>query len=141
MARKIRRHTKFILPLKIPLTKETLYKHGSKFLLNNAQSDRISFSLLKNRDNKTRKIENISYEINIENRWEWVVRYDDHSSEGELHRHNRISLDDEKGIVSASGIKKYKNKDFELDWVCKDIKRNYLKLRRRILKNSGLDLY
>ena len=88
-----------------------------------AKTDRISFSILRNEKNKLRKIENISYEIAIEDRWEWIVRYDDHGGNGILHRHFRISLKDVRVVESAAGIKKYKNKNHELTWVCNDIKR------------------
>lgn len=73
--------------------------------------------------------------------WEWVVRYDDHGGTGLLHRHFRISLTDNSQVESTAGIKRYKNKDYELTWVCNDIKRNYLTFRSKFLKNMGLDLY
>lgn len=141
MVKKIRKHVKYIYPLKKPKVKEDLFTKKGDILLNLAQEDRISFSVLRNNKNKIRKIENISYEININNGWEWVVRYDDHGGTGLLHRHVRISLKDESDVESAAGIKKYKNKDFELTWVCEDIKRNYLVFRKRFCKNSGVDLY
>lgn len=141
MVKRIRKHFKYILPIKTPILKETLYTQTSNFTLNTAQLDRISFSVLRNSKQKLRKIENISYEINVDGYWEWVVRYDDHGGIGSLHRHIRISLRDESNVESTTGIKKYKNKDYELTWVCNDIKRNYLVFRKQFRKNSGLDLY
>lgn len=141
MAKRFKRRVRRIPPLKVPAVKETLHTHSSNFHLNTAQQDRISFSVLRNDNNKLRKIENISYEININDNWEWVVRYDDHGGAGSLHRHIRVSLKDNSEVQSTDGIKKYKNKDFELTWVCDDIKRNYLDFRRKFLKNSGVDLY
>lgn len=141
MTKKIRKHSRFILPIKIPPIKEVLRAHKGNVPLNVAQADRISFSILSNEDYRVRKIENISYEISIENKWEWVVRYDDHDGKGDLHRHYRVSLEDETEIESTAGIKKYKSKDLEFKWVFRDIKRNYLQFRRRFLKNLGLDLY
>ncbi|OGE19744.1 hypothetical protein A3J21_01105 [Candidatus Daviesbacteria bacterium RIFCSPLOWO2_02_FULL_43_11] len=141
MVKRIRKHSKNILPLKKPIIKETLCTQTSNFALNTAQLDRISFSVLRNSKQELRKIENISYEINIDGHWEWVIRYDDHGGLGSLHRHIRISLKDNSDVESAAGIKKYKNKNHELTWVCKDIKRNYLIFRRKFLKNNGLDLY
>lgn len=141
MGRRIRRHIKFVLPLKKSKQKEELHTHSGHIPLNIAQADRISFSVLRNNKNKIRKIENISYDININDKWEWVVRYDDHGGLGPLHRHYRVSLDDDKEVESSAGIKKYKDKSNELTWVCKDIKRNYLKFRSKFLKNLGLDLY
>lgn len=141
MTKKIKKHVKFVYPLKKPKTKETLLSHSGNVPLNIARSDRISFSVLKNEKHQTRKIENISYEININDNWEWVVRYDDHGGTGQLHRHYRISLKDNRQIDSTAHLKKFKNKDNELTWVCKDIKINYLIFRSKFLKNNRLDLY
>lgn len=141
MVKRIRKHRKNILPLKKPSLKENLHPQTGSIPLNIAQTDRISFSVLKNEKNNLRKIENISYEISIHDKWEWVIRYDDHGGSGFLHRHIRISLKDNSAVESADGIRRYKNKDYELTWVCDDIKRNYLMFRKKFLKNSGLDLY
>lgn len=141
MVKRIRRHFKNIFPLKKPKIKENLHTQTGNIPLNKAQADRISFSVLRNEKNNIRKIENISYEINIDDDWVWVVRYDDHGGTGSLHRHIRISLKDDSNVESTIGIKKYKNKDYELTWVCNDIKRNYLIFRKQFRKNSGLDLY
>jgi len=118
-----------------------LHIQSGNIPLNKAQTDKISFSVLRNEKNRLKKIENISYEINIDGHWEWIVRYDDHGGKGPLHRHFRVSLKDNKIVESTGGIKKYKNKDYELTWVCNDIRRNYLIYRSKFLKNIGLDLY
>ncbi len=141
MTKRIRRHFKTILPLKKPVLKEALHTQEKSVLLNRAGTDRISFSVLRNDKNQLRKIENISYEVNIKDKWEWVARYDDHGGAGLLHRHVRVSLQSSSDVESSEGIKKYKNKDHELAWVFKDIKRNYWIFRSKFLKNSGLDLY
>lgn len=141
MVKRIRKHHKNIILLKKPVLKESLYTKTGSIPLNIAQTDKISFSVLKNEKNNIRKIENVSFEININNHWEWVVRYDDHGGSGSLHRHIRISLKDDSSIESLSGIKKYKNKDFELTWIIDDIKRNYMVFRKNFLKEEGLDLY
>lgn len=141
MRKRIRKHIRIIYPIKPPALKEALHKHKGNVPLNIAQTDRISFSVLRNENNRLRKIENISYEIFIKGCWEWIVRYDDHGGNGSLHRHFRVSLKDESIVESTAGIKKYKNKDHELTWVCNDIKRNHLVYRSKFLKNIGLDLY
>lgn len=139
--RKKKKHPKKIYPIEKPPIEETLHTQNGNVPLNIAQTDRISFSVLRDERNRIRKIENISHEINIKGKWEWVVRYDDHGGKGYLHRHYRLSLEDDSNIVSIAGIKKYKNKDHELTWVCKDIKRNYFIYRSKLLKKIGLDLY
>ena len=141
MVKRIRKHFKNIFPTTKPIPKEILHTQNGNIPLNIVQADRISFSVLRNEKNKVRMIENISYEIYIEDHWEWIVRYDDHSGTGLLHRHLRVSLKDNSSVESSTGIKRYKNKDYELTWVINSIKRNYLALRRSFLKNEGLDLY
>ncbi len=141
MARKFRRHHRKNYLIRKPIIKETLHTQNGNIPLNIAQTDRISFSVLRNEKNSIRKIENISYEISIENDWEWIVRYDDHGGTGILHRHFRVSLKSSQEVESSAGIKKYKNKNYELTWVCNDIKRNYLIFRSKFLKNNSLDLY
>lgn len=139
--RRIRKHVRKVIPIKRPQIKEDLYTKKGNIPLNIAQTDRISFSVLRNNKKRIRKIENISYEINIEGKWEWVVRYDDHGGQGSLHRHFRISLKDNRDVESSIGVKTLRNKGDQLTWVCKDIKNNYLALREEFLKNIGLDIY
>jgi hypothetical protein len=141
MGRKIYKHVRIIQSFNKPLPREDLHTQNGSVFLNRASVDRITFSVLRNSKDNIRKIENISYEILIDNRWEWVVRYDDHGGLAQLHRHVRFSLEDARSVVSSYGIKNFKSKDGQLTWVCKDIKRNYLIFRRKFLKNSGLDLY
>lgn len=123
-------------------SKEKIQTQQGSVPLNISQSDRISFSVLRDKNNKLIKIENISYEINIEDMWEWVVRYDDHGGTGSLHRHTRISLENSMEVESATKIsKKAQEKADELTWVFNEIKKNYLTFRSEFLKNNGLDLY
>ena len=140
MRKRIKKHKTPVTLLKPVKLKEELYQHVGRVPLNRALTDRISFSVLRNNKNNIRKIENVSYEILIEERWEWVVRFDDHGGQGNLHRHRRVSLKDEKVIEDNERIKRYTNKNHELTWVCnKDIKKNHLSYRMKFLRNSGLD--
>ena len=141
MHRKFKKHKRLILPIRKPVLKEKLHTQNASVPLNIARSDRISFSVLRNERNNIKKIENVSYEIMSNEKWEWVVRYDDHGGLGPLHRHVRISLKDDRVVESSDDIRRYKNKDYQLTWVCKDIRRNYLIFRNKFLKNSRLDLY
>lgn len=141
MVKKFRKRAKHFYLIKKPIIKEKLYTQTGNIPLNIAQTDRISFSVLRNDKNDLRKIENISYEINIDNSLEWIVRYDDHGGTGSLHRHIRISLKDNRSVESTDGIRRYKNKNYELTWACNDIKKNYLRFRKNFLKHSGLNLY
>lgn len=141
MRKKIRKHIPKVLPLKKPLQKENLNTWSGDVPLNVAKSDRISFSVLINEKRNIRKIENISYDILIENEWVWIIRFDDHGGVGLLHKHTKITLNDERDIESYEGVKKSKSKRKQFNWAFKDIKRNYLIYRSKFLKNSELDLY
>lgn len=141
MSKRIKRHRRPLIVLTKPDIIEPLFYQKGSIFLNIAKVDRISFAVLRNKTNNIRVVENISYEIFINGKWETVVRYDDHNGIGPLHRHIRISLSDTREVQSVDGIRKYKNKDFELTWVCNDIKRHYLNFRAKFLKNSGVDLY
>ncbi len=141
MTKRIRKHSKHIFSFKKPKIKEELHLQTGNIPLNIANLDRISFSVLRNSKNNIRKIENISYEVNLNDNWEWIVRYDDHGGVNLLHRHFRVSLKSDQEVESTAGIKKYRNKDYELTWVINDIKRNYLVFRKSFLRAQGIDLY
>lgn len=141
MARRIRKHIPRVLPLKKPLKKEDLTTFSGDVPLNIAKSDRISFSALMTKKREIRKIENVSYDILIEDKWINIVRFDDHGGIGVLHKHTKIALNDERDIESYEGIKKSESKIKQFNWAFKDIKRNYLSYRSKFLKNSRLDLY
>ncbi len=53
--------------------------------------------------NKTIEVVNVSYEIKIEENWFTILRYD--SAHGYLHRHSRVSLDDEKETTTRESVK------------------------------------
>ncbi len=141
MVKRIRKHSKVVLILKKSEKKEKLHSQKNNFPLNKAQIDRISFSVLRNEKNNIRKIENISYEININDKWEWILRYDDHGGKGSLHGHLRISLAGQKYVEISSPVVKYKTKEAELSAICNLIDNNYLNIRTEFVRNNGLDLY
>lgn len=70
MRKKIRKHIKRIIFQKKPPQKEVLHPHAGNVPLNIVLQDRISFSVLRSESNHIKKIENISYEINIDGKWE-----------------------------------------------------------------------
>ena len=114
MGKKIGKHIPKILPLKKPLQKENLKTWSGDVPLNIAKYDRISFSVLINEKRNIRKIENISYDILIENEWVWIIRFDDHGGVGLFHKHTKITLNDERDIESYEGVKKSKVRESSL---------------------------
>lgn len=141
MAKKIRKHIVKNVLLKKPVPKEELTTWNGNIPLNIAKYDRISFSVLINKRREVRKIENISYDILIDDRWVNVLRYDDHGGIGLLHKHTKVAINDTREIESSEGIKRSPNKQTQFRWAFKDIKRNYLNYRTKFLKNSNIDLY
>lgn len=115
-----------------------MHSHKRTFYLNTEQLDRISFSILKDENEKIKEIQNVSYEININGKWVRIVRYDDHSGTGSLHRHTKFSFSSLKEIIeSLPWIKGDKNQ--QLTQACNDIKENYEEFKNEFTKNSGLD--
>lgn len=119
--------------------REKFVSKKRSFPFNIDKTDRISYSIRVNNNRKIIKIENISYEVNIKDKWEWVLRYDDHGGIGQLHLHIRISLKNDKSVELPLEIQKSKNKEFELSWACADIKSKYKKFKKELLENEGLD--
>lgn len=111
-----------------------------QFPLNSNNSDRISFKADFNQNKEATTINNVSYEMLYEQRWEWIIRYDDHGGSSDFHFHERYSFDDESSfqILSAKpqGSKK---KSFE--WAISDIRKNYLGYRLRFCERNRIDLY
>lgn len=143
MVNRIKKHVPIrIIPVvKKRIIKSKLIKYTGTVPLNVANQDRIVFVVSRDDGNNIRIVDNIRYEINIEDKWEWVVRYDDHAGEGSLHRHYRVDLVSDRQILSKAKARKYKNKNHELTWVCNDFRKNHQIYRKKFLTNCGLDLY
>jgi hypothetical protein len=123
------------------IVKKSTITRGGQFPLNPGQTDRISFTAELGDNNEITKISNVSYEITMEEEWEWIVRYDDHGGREGLHRHQRISLKDQSDFKLPKEIKVTGSKQELLNWAISDIKRNYIAFRQKFLKRNGLDLY
>lgn len=142
MTKRTRKHVRRIsLPVIKLKIREKLRRQRKNFPIDVSLNNRISFSVLRNKNNQVIIIENISYEILVGNKWEWVVRYDDHGGIGLIHRHVRLNLNSSQEVESNLNMPKQDNKTDELTWVCKEIKGSFLKFRMEILKNSKPDLF
>jgi hypothetical protein len=143
MSRKFKKRKFPALTLILPPQKEALFPWNGYIPLNNANLDRISFSVDRNKDGKILKIENISYDIFITARDEWVnvIRYDDHGGTGILHKHITVALESDQEIVVSDWITKTKSKKKQFNWATRDIKNSYLAYRQKFCKSSSIDLY
>jgi hypothetical protein len=84
--------------------------------------------------NKTIEVVNVSYEIKIEGDWKTIIRYD--SAHGYLHRHSRVSLDDEKETTTRDSVKRKGDTKRWLTWAIQDIQKNFIEYRRLFFKRS-----
>lgn len=99
--------------------------------------DRITYIYSYRNLKKSRSIIRIicvSYEIYLNNSWKTIIYYDD--AHGEFHRHVMISMDDEKGDISSSGVRQKGDKRKLLEWAIKDLTRNFYYYKREFLKRN-----
>ncbi|MBI2334812.1 hypothetical protein HYU96_03335 [Candidatus Daviesbacteria bacterium] len=82
------------------------------------------------------EVTNISYEINLDDKWVTIVRYD--SAHGYLHRHKRISLDDPADTVDRIGVKQKGKPRTWYTWAIKDIQKRFLHYREEFTKRSEI---
>jgi hypothetical protein len=86
--------------------------------------------------NKTIEVVNVSYEIKIEGDWKTIIRFD--SAHGYLHRHSRVSLDDEKETTTRDSVKQKGDPKRWLTWAIHDIQKNFIEYRRLFFKRSKI---
>lgn len=111
-------------------------KHISEIPL--SENNRITY--VYSDDLKTNKTEIVcvSLEIRILNEWFTILYYDNHH-EGMLHRHNKISYDNEANIVDNEGVRKKGDWKKLLNWAIEDIKNNYIYYKKKFLyRNRSL---
>lgn len=106
--------------------------------LNKALTDRIGFTLKKDKKGIVVKIDRITYETLINNKWEWIFRFDDHGGFGPIHGHLRVSLKNDAAIEVNDGIKKCKDKNAYISWIYKFFRKQYIDIRRRFIKENKL---
>lgn len=105
------------------------------------ETDRITYVYEIDSSGNCTKVNNVSYEIKIEQKWYLVSRYD--SIHGFLHCHMRTSTKDHAEILldRSSVIKKGHPKDW-LTWAIKDFRLNFFEYRKGFLKRSKIaELY
>lgn len=111
--------------------KENLKKrHLSEIIL----SDNNKIIYVYNDDLKTKQTEIVSVSLNIKilDNWVTILYYDNHH-EGLLHRHNKISYNNEANIVDNEGVKKKGDWKKLLHWAIEDIKNNYIYYKKKFL--------
>ncbi len=98
-------------------------------------SDRITYAYIINtKTNETIEVTNVSYEVEIEKHRETIVHYD--SEHGYLHKHIKLSLFDDREIITRGGVVKKGNPKRWLTWAIEDIQKNFYDYRRLFFKRS-----
>lgn len=82
------------------------------------------------------KVVNVSYEVNIQEEWITVVRFD--SDHGYLHRHTRISLNNRATIVDQNGLVIRGTAKHWLSWSIRHLTKGYDIYKKKFLKISKL---
>lgn len=140
MAKKIKKASKNIIrrvkySQKSKFEKEILAGSNPIYL---SDSDRITYVYKRDKERKNiLEVVNVSLDIKIKNKWLTIKRYD--SYHGFLHRHTRVSLDDDSEIMSVAGVKKSGKHSNWLTWSIKDIKTKFWFYKRAFLKRSGIN--
>lgn len=99
-----------------------------------SHADRITHVSLRNTERRVVEVINVSYEINIDGEWITIVRFDSHHNY--LHRHIRISLDDEREIEDTVGVKKKGEPALWYTWAIQYIKVKFIEYRTKFTKRS-----
>ena len=101
-----------------------------------SSTDRITHVGLKSIEGKIVKVINVSYEINISDKWITIVRFDSHHSY--LHRHTRISMDNKEEIEDSVGVKKKGDPTLWYTWAIQHIRNRFIEYRTKFTKRSSI---
>ncbi|MEK7550430.1 MAG: hypothetical protein AAB535_01440 [Patescibacteria group bacterium] len=77
----------------------------------------------------------ISLDCYFNRKWRTILYYD--TVHGYLHRHERLSLKDMSETISTQNVKKKGSQNQLMNWVIRDISRNYISYKIKFLQNSG----
>mgnify|MGYP001593228365 CR=1 FL=1 len=141
MTKKLRRHTQrkltsltYLLKIQQKLKiKEKLFTFQNSFLL--TETDKIIWIYKRNESGVVVEVTCVGYEILLGNDWITIIYYDSFHG-GLLHRHMRISLEDDSDVVSESGVKRSGSQKELLTWAMKNLRTRYLEYKRSFIKNE-----
>jgi hypothetical protein len=116
--------------------RERFFTHEKSDQLLTTTDRLIYIYVIDTKTNKTIEVVNVSYEIKIEGDWQTIIHYD--SAHGYLHKHSRVSLDDEKETTTRESVKRKGDPKRWLTWAIQDIQSNFLEYRRLFFKRSKI---
>lgn len=77
----------------------------------------------------------VSLDCFINENWHTIIYYD--SVHGELHRHEKFSLDGKTETITTFGIEQKGSQEMLMRWAIRDISDKHTSYKRRFLKNIG----
>ncbi|HUD44356.1 MAG TPA: hypothetical protein VMR41_02330 [Patescibacteria group bacterium] len=95
------------------------------------EQDKITYVYKKVKE-EYQEVANVFYEVKVKNKWITIVRYD--SAHGYLHRHIKISLEDESEIIDLN-IEQGSQHGW-LTIAVEDLKTNFLEYRKLFFERS-----
>jgi hypothetical protein len=95
--------------------------------------DKITY-LYKKDKSEFLEVTNVSYEVKVKRKWITIVRYD--SAHGYLHRHSKISLEDDREVIDR--IIEQGSHHSWLTIAVEDLKANFIEYRRLFFERSDM---
>jgi hypothetical protein len=100
-----------------------------------SQKDRITYVYARSiKDHEIIEVVNVSYDILIYEKWYTIIRYD--SNHGYLHRHERLTLRDEKDIVEQIDLSGT-HSDW-LTWALNDLIKHFREYKQTFFDNNSI---
>lgn len=112
------------------MRKQLLRIHRNDFRLSN--NNRLTYVYKTENKGILIEVTNVSLEIQINNKWETIIRYD--NAHGKLHRHTRITINSNADIVDYIGVKQKGSQKRLLGWAIDDIKKKYIIYKSKFLE-------
>jgi len=127
---KIRPEQIFNIPVVGEIKKVKTFQKSTTIVL--TPEDQIIYIYECDENRKTTEVVNVSYQILLDFNWVSIIRFD--SEHGYLHRHIRVSVENEIEVVSTAGVVKKGSPRHWLTWAVEHLKKNYLGYRKNFLK-------
>lgn len=100
-----------------------------------SNEDRITYNYARKfSTNEIVEVINVSFEILINGKWHTIIRYDSHH--GYLHKHIRLTLEDEKTIVERVNVSGT-HADW-LTWAINDLIENFMEYKKTFFENNSI---
>jgi hypothetical protein len=146
---KFKRHGKLLIPKHelIKISEKIIQKKAeadlaeSKETIYFSEVDRVTkiYKLNKSNNRKVAEITCVSFDVKIDNKWITIIYYDSYH-DGELHKHIRISLEDDSDSPITEGVRKKGTQHRLLTWAMQDLVANYLVYKSKFFKRSKISL-